>query len=245
MSAAPGEARGAAVSVARGGASPVAGEVAVIAGTPYDAALGVRLLAARGVPGHACPLAGSPDEQDLLQYAYPEKLNGLFTACLRGARARGARTALVFCNSLAAVIDSGALRDARVIAPAEVYRAIPRDYRQLMVLTGNAQAAAAFERSVVSAAGDRRVLTVCDQALVRAIEAGDPAGGFRSSRLPELLRIAEQRGMQAIVLACTHFTGILPEVSAACALPVIDVGTELVRLASEASLGERERQRSG
>jgi glutamate racemase len=215
---------------------PVQSVVAVIAGTPYDTALGIRLLAERGVPGRPYPLAGSPDEQDLLQYRHPEKLNTLFTGCLRDARDRGVRTALVFCNSLAAVVRDDADSGIDVISPVGIYQSIPPEYRRLMVLAGNAQAAVGFERSVASLAGERRVLAVCDQDLVRAIETGDPAAGLLSSRTSGLLRIAEQRGTQAIVLACTHFTGISSEIKQLCSIPVIDVGTELVRLATEASL---------
>jgi glutamate racemase len=218
-----------------GNAAP--GEVAVVAGTPYDTALGIRLLAERGVPGRPYPLAGSPDEQDLLQYAHPKELNALFAGCLRDARDRGVRTALVFCNSLAAVVDHDAVSGIGVISPAGVYRSIPREYRELLVLAGNAQAAVGFERSVVRQAGGRRVLTVCDQALVRAIEAGDLAAGVVSACLSGLLLIAERRGVHALVLACTHFTGILSGVRSSCSIPVIDVGSELVRLAAQASLG--------
>lgn len=215
------------------------GEVAVIGGTPYDTALGVRLLAERGVPGRPYALAGSPDEQDLLQYRHPAELNGLFTGCLRDARDRGVRTALVFCNSLAAVIRHDAGSDSvpgiEVISPIGVYQSIPPGYRQLMVVAGNAQAAAGFERSVASRAGDRRVLAVSDQELVRAIESGAPSAGLLSTRISGLLQLAEQFGTDAIVLACTHFTGIFPDLDT-CPIPVIDVGTELLRLTTRSSL---------
>ncbi|HUZ25798.1 MAG TPA: aspartate/glutamate racemase family protein [Streptosporangiaceae bacterium] len=218
--------------------APASAQVAVIAGTPYDARLGADLLAARGIRSTPYPMASSPDEQDGLQYLAPDALNRAFQAQVRDIHALGSTVALLFCNSLSAVVDLDAIAETspvRLISPITVYRRLPPDLERIMVLTGNGQATVGFERTVMRAAGDRRVLAVSDQALVRAIENGDPADAFASSHLPTTLRLAEHLDLDVVVLACTHFTAILPFVEAACSVPVIDVGTSLVALTCEAA----------
>lgn len=206
-------------------------EIAVIAGTPYDAGLGADLLRAAGRAATPHPMAGSPDEQDALQFLSPDTLRAAFLDRVRELDAGGTSVAMLFCNSLSAVIDHDAV--ARVssmalVSPASVYREVVRAHRRTLVVTGNGSAVVGFER--VAAQAGHLALAVSDPALVRAIEAGDPAA-FSGSSLPTTLRAAERMGLEAVVLACTHFTEVLPQVRSTCDIPVIDVGTRLVELA--------------
>lgn len=210
--------------------------VAVIAGTPYDSALGVELLRAEGVSAFACAMAGSPDEQDALQYKDPGGLAAAFHDRLDGLRAGGTTHAMLFCNSLAAVVDHD---DAvlPVVSPITVYREQLPSLRSSLVVSGNANAALGVERTVRLVNPDHRPVGVSDTGLVRGIEAGDPEAAFHASHLPTTLRLAERLGLDAVVLACTHFTAVLPYVTAACDLPVIDVGTRLVELVAGMTAG--------
>jgi glutamate racemase len=213
-----------------GGARPVA----VIAGTPYDSGLGAALLRAGGLPAVAYPMADSPDEQDALQYKDPAALAAAFHDRLGALRAQGTPLAMLFCNSLAAVVDHD---DAvlPVVSPVTVYRELLPVLGSSLAVTGNANAALGVERTVRLANPGHRVLGVSDPALVRGIEAGDPEAAFHASHLPTTLRLAERLGLEAVVLACTHFTAVLPFVTAVCDLPVIDVGTRLVELTRRAA----------
>jgi glutamate racemase len=215
--------------VTDGGSLPVA----VIAGTPYDSGLGVELLRANGLTAVACAMADSPDEQDSLQYEDPDALSAAFHLRLGELRARGSELAMLFCNSMSAVVDHD---DAvlPVVSPVTVYReSLPR-LRSSLVVTGNAQAVLGVERTDRRVNPDHRMLGVSDPGLVRGIEAGDPEAAFHTSHLPTTLLLAERLGLDAVVLACTHFTAVLPHVIAACGLPVIDVGTRLVELTTRA-----------
>lgn len=208
--------------------------VAVIAGTPYDSGLGAELLRAEGLSAVACAMAGSPDEQDSLQYENPGALSAAFHLRLGELRERGTELVMLFCNSMSAVVDHD---DAvlPVVSPITVYReSVPR-LRSSLVVTGNAQAILGVERTVRRENPEHRMLGVSDPGLVRGIEAGDPEAAFHSSHLPTTLRLAERLGLDAVVLACTHFTAVLPYVTAACDLPVIDVGTQLVDLVTRAA----------
>jgi glutamate racemase len=64
--------------------------------------------------------------------------------------------------------------------------------------------------------------------LVRGIEGGDPEAAFAASHLPGTLRRAEALGLEAVILACTHFTAIKRIVATSCDLSVIDVGSVLI-----------------
>lgn len=206
--------------------------VAVIAGTPYDSGLGAQLLRARGISASAHAMAHTPDEQDAMQYQDPGGLAAAFHARLGALRESGTELAMLFCNSLSAVVD-GEGAALPVISPVTVYSEL-KSLRSSLVVTGNAHAIVGVERTVRSANPDHRVLGVSDPALVRGIEAGDPEAAFDASHLPTTLCLAERLGLEAVVLACTHFTAVLPFVTAVSPLPVIDVGTRLVELTEQA-----------
>lgn len=215
------------------GAQPA---VAVIAGTLYDTGLGVELLRAEGLPAHPYAMAASPDEQDWLQYHDPGALAASFHRRLAGLRADGTEHVMLFCNSMAAVVDHD---DAvlPVVSPVTVYGELLPKLGSSLVVTGNAQALLGFERTALRIAPRHRMLGVSDPALVRGIEAGDVEAAFTASHLPTTLRLAQHLGLDAVVLACTHFTALLPLITAVCDLPVIDVGTRLVELTTLAATG--------
>ncbi|MGB3442479.1 MAG: glutamate racemase [Actinophytocola sp.] len=210
--------------------------VAVIAGTPYDSVLGAELLRAEGVAAVPHAMAATPDEQDSLQYRDPDGLAAAFHERLAEFRAGGTELAMLFCNSMSAVVDHD---DAAlpVVSPVTVYSELLPKLRSSLVVTGNAQAVLGVERTAWRTAPGHRMLGVSDPALVRGIEAGDPEAAFAASHLPTSLRLAEQLGLDAVVLACTHFTSVLPFVTASCELPVIDVGSRLVELITLAANG--------
>lgn len=208
--------------------------VAVIAGTPYDSGLGCALLREAGVPATAHALAASPDEQDYLQYECPDELDATFHRRLDELRADGAALVMLFCNSLSAVVDHDRAA-LPVLSPVTVYREVAERARSSFVVTGNANAMVGVERAVRRADPGHRVFGVSDPALVRGIEAGDPEAAFHASHLPDTLPLAGRLGLSAVVLACTHLTAVLPLVRAACDLPVVDVGSRLVQLTTEAA----------
>ena len=208
--------------------------VAVIAGTTYDSGLGADLLRAEGLAAVPQAMAGSPDEQDSMQYQDPGGLAAAFHRRLTELRAGGTELAMLFCNSLYAVVDHDDTA-LPVVSPVTVYSEILPNLSSSLVVTGNAQALLGVERTAWRIAPGHRMLGVSDPALVRAIEAGDPEAAFQAAHLPTTLRRAERLGLDAVVLACTHFTAVRPYVTAACDLPVVDVGTRLVELTTRAA----------
>lgn len=202
-------------------------EVAVVAGTPYDSGLGADLLHAAGVSALPYATAGSPDEQDALQDRNPQGLTTSFHRLLDELHRRQVELAMLFCNSLSSVVnhDDTVLP---VVSPLTVYRDVLPQLRSSLVVAGNAHALLGVERTARHICPDHRMLGVSDPLLVRAIESGDPAAAFAASQLPATLRRAEALGLEAVILACTHFTTIRRLVAESCDLPVVDVGSMLV-----------------
>ncbi|MBR7831965.1 aspartate/glutamate racemase family protein [Actinospica durhamensis] len=212
--------------------------VAVIAGTPFDAGLGAELLRAKGLAAVPYGMANTPHEQDSMQYQDPRGLAAAFHARLHGLHARGTELAMLFCNSMSAVVDHDKAA-LPVISPIAVYREVFPELRSSLVITGNAQALVGVERTTWQVSPGHRMVGLSDPALVSGIETGDPEAAFTHSHLPTTLRLAQRLDLDAVVLACTHFTTILPLITAACDLPVIDVGTRLVELATLAVTGSQ------
>lgn len=212
--------------------------VAVIAGTPYDSRLGRDLLLEAGVEASAHAMAGSPDEQDYLQHERPRDLDAAFRRTVEGLRERGTELVMLFCNSMAAVVDADRAA-LPVLSPVTVYREVTSWARTSLVVTGNTNALCGYERAVRKADPAHRLVGVSDTDLVRGIEAGDPDTAYAASHLPATLPLAGRLGLSAVVLACTHFTAVLPHVKAACDVPVVDVGARLVELTARTARWER------
>lgn len=202
-------------------------KVAVIAGTPYDSGLGADLLRAEGVAALPYATAASPDEQDGLQDRSPHTLEASFHDLLDLLRGQQVQLAMLFCNSLSSVVGHDDTAIA-VVSPLTVYREVLPRLRSSLVLAGNAHALLGVERTARLVNPGHRMLGVSDPMLVRGIENGDPEAAFAASHLPGTLRQAERLGLEAVILACTHFTAIKEVIAAGCDLPVIDVGTRLV-----------------
>lgn len=145
-------------------------------------------------------MAGSPDEQDSLQDQDPGALAAAFHRRVGEPRAERAELAMLFCNSMSAVVDHD---DAAlpVVSPIIVYRElVVAGLASSLVLTGNAHAVLGVERTVRQANPGHRMQGVSDPALVRGIEAGDPEAAFDASHLPATLPLAERLGVGPVVL---------------------------------------------
>lgn len=202
-------------------------EVAVIAGSPFDAGLGADLLRAQGVAARPFATAGSPDEQESLQDRSPDSLAATFHGLLDDLHRQQVELAMLFCSSLSSVVkhDDTAVP---VVSPVTIYREVLPQLKSSLVVAGNAHALLGVESTARLTSPGHRMLGVSDPALVRGIEYGDPEAAFAASHLSTTLRRAEDLGLSAVILACTHFTAIKPLIAASCDLPVIDIGSLLV-----------------
>ena len=115
--------------------------IAVLAGTPVDTRMGVRVLEDHGLTGLAYPLAEDPWRQTAFQLSAPEGKTAAVRAVLDRARERGCRRAFVYCNSLSAAVDFPPLAEEtgmRIVTPLEVYRDLAPRYSRLGLIAANA-----------------------------------------------------------------------------------------------------------
>lgn len=210
---------------------------AVLAGTPVDSDMGVRVLEAHGLTGRAFPLAEDPWQQTAFQLSAPEEKTAVVWAVLESVRKQGCRRAFVYCNSLSAAVDFPPLASEmgmRIVTPLEVYHALAPQYRRLGLIAANAQGLAGIERTLYSANPTLELLGSCLLPVVVDIEAGlDPDALVERHHLPELAEWLRRCGMEALVLGCTHFPYFKDALAARTSLPLIDPAEEMVRLLTE------------
>ena len=207
---------------------------AVLAGTPVDSAMGVRVLAGHGLMGRAFPMAEDPLRQTAFQLSPEREKTDAVRAVLRQVRAEGCRRVLVYCNSLSAAVDFGPLAaetGLRIVTPMEVYEDLAPRYQRLGVAAANAQGLAGIERVLLDANPALDTLSAGALPVVLAIEAGLPPDELvERHHLAELCDWFADCGMEALVLGCTHFPYFKEALARRTSLPLIDPAAEMLEL---------------
>lgn len=137
-------------------------------------------------------------------------------AAVAGAlRERGATRLLIACNAASTVLDHPAvtatgLPASGVIAPA-IAAAIADPARRLGVIGGRRTIRSGLYREALLAAG-RQVRQRIAQPLSAMVERGELDGPALAAELARIL--APLRRVEALVLACTHYTALLAPIRA-------------------------------
>lgn len=211
--------------------------IAVLAGTPVDTQMGADLLTANGLRAISFPLASDPLAQTAFQLSSQREKRDAVLSVLHSARDRGCGRVLVYCNSLSSSVDFDALAEEtglRIVTPLQVYRSLPARYRRLGLIAANAQGLAGIERTLYQADPSMELLGVSLLPVVLSIEAGLPPKELVAQhRLAELAEWFRSRGMEALVLGCTHFPYFKEALAARASLPLLDPADELLRLLTE------------
>lgn len=135
-------------------------------------------------------------------------------AAVAGAlRDRGATRLVIACNAASTVLDHPVMAGAGlpvsgVIAPA-IAAALADPARRLGVIGGRRTIRSGLYRRALLAAG-RRVCQRVAQPLSAMVERGELDGPALASELDRIL--APLRRIDALVLACTHYTALLAPV---------------------------------
>lgn len=211
--------------------------IAVLAGTPVDTKMGLARLAEAGMAGEPFPLAEDPRAQTAFQHSAPEKRTAAVRSVLERARAGGCGRAFVYCNSLSAAVDFGALAEEtglRIVTPMDAYRALAGRYRRLAVIAANGQGLSGIEGTLYAANPGLDLLGAALLPVVVAIEAGTPPEELvERFRLAELAEWFRRCGMEALALGCTHFPCFRSALAARTALPLLDPAEEMLRRIAE------------
>jgi len=139
-----------------------------------------------------------------------EALAARVAAVAARLRERGASRLVIACNAASTVLDHPALAAAGlpvsgVIAPA-IAAAIADPARRLGVIGGRRTIRSGLYRRALLAAG-RRVQQRVAQPLSAMVERGELGGPAVAAELDRIL--APLRAIDALVLACTHYTALL------------------------------------
>ncbi|WP_462323715.1 aspartate/glutamate racemase family protein [Desulfoplanes sp.] len=215
-------------------------KIAVIAGTRYDTALGCSILERSGILCHPVPMARTPEEQNLLQYKDSPGLQKKVEDAVSRLERKGFTGVMVFCNSLAACLDLERLRQTTpldIVTPLDVYERLARQWDRIFLITANGHTLADIERLLLSRNPAISISGFSSLGFVKLIEQEPPDRAFEEFPFAELVSMALRQDNQAIVLGCTHLTGVFPHIREISPLPVIDTGTAMAGIAM-ASLGK-------
>ena len=208
--------------------------VAVLAGTPVDTEMGVRVLREHGIAALNCPVSRYPLEQAAFQVKSRAEKQAALRAILRGAMERGCGSAFIYCNSLSGSADFPALAGElgiRIVTPLDAYGLYAKQYARLAVIGYNGQALAGIDTAMVRANSKLILLPAGTPTVTFDIEEGlDPDEIIRRNHIDALLDYFEVCGCEALVLGCTHFPYLTEALGRYTKLPLLDPAEEMVRL---------------
>ncbi|MDR1193307.1 MAG: aspartate/glutamate racemase family protein [Peptococcaceae bacterium] len=201
-------------------------KIGVLAGTPVDTEMGVRLVGRWGYEGLPAATAGNPAEQAYYQMFDRARLQALCLEKIRALTAMGAAAALIYCNSLSCALDLPALRQASpvpVVTPLEAYEKIAPEYEHVGIIAANGQSLHGLEAVFYRARPAIRVSGASLLTIVNGIEAGrPPARLVEGEGLREVCLGLLKTGALCIVLGCTHFGYFRAELAGSLPAPVLD-----------------------
>lgn len=206
--------------------------VGVIAGTPVDTVMGVRLIESKGLKALGRASSATPEEQTRMQTLTPleltEQVIDLSFALIR----EGADRLFIYCNSLSGAIDLSVLRKELklpVFTPLDVYRELAGKYKRVAVLAANCQSLSAIERTFQQANPACIVFGAGLLPLVIGIEQKiSPADLVNKFGLKQIIEGFVSLGADTLVLGCTHFPYLFSEVAKICPIQLIEPGESMV-----------------
>ncbi len=203
-------------------------QIAVIAGTPVDTAMGVEFLK-NNIPDSeifAYPVSETPQEQTLFQVMSREKKEHRIGDILTRAKANNIGLIFVYCNSLSGSVDFKKLAEdygLHIVTPLAAYEEIGRQFQRFGVIAANNQSLAGIENAALSGNPDTEVIGVSLLPAVKDIENGkSPADIVSDWSIPSLISFFAGAGAQAVVLGCTHFPYFEKELVGCSSLPIIN-----------------------
>jgi len=210
-------------------------KIAVIAGTRFDTALGCSILERSGAFCHPIPMARTPEEQNLLQYRDASGLQQTVEDALSRLECKGFKAVMIFCNSLAACLDLGRLRQTtplKIVTPLDVYEGLARKWQRIFLITANGHTLADIERLLLARNPEMAISGFSSLEFVKLIEQEPSDRAFAAFPFAELVTVARRQNNQVIVLGCTHLTNVFPLIRRISPLPVIDTAMAEMVMAS-------------
>lgn len=160
-----------------------------------------------------------------------EKKHKAIDKLLEQAREDGMQAMMIYCNTLSGSLGMEYLFKKHIIPVVHPMMAYPKyaeEYKVVGLLGGGIQGPAAVETVMLNANDKCKVLGVCNQLLVEAIDVGLSADEIMEKfDMVSLMRYLESCGCESIILVCTHFPYLMEELVKCTKLPILDP-TELM-----------------
>lgn len=220
----------------------------VIAGTIVDAQMGVDLLKSNNIETIYLPLSQNCVEQSKLQYFSKDKLEDLVINKIEEATKEGSDIIFIYCNSLSCAIDYKKISkemDIEIITPLETYMNLPKDSKNIAILTANGFSAYTIDKIISESNENKRTISVGNIGIVELIEKGlspeevvDKLDIKGFLKYLENIKIEEYK-IDTLILGCTHFQYIKDEIRKNTSLKIINPSDDMVNKIKEADLRGR------
>ena len=169
-----------------------------------------------------------------MQVLHPDMLTIRVVELCNEMIGRGADGIFLNCNSLAAAIDMPYVCTnvpRRIVTPLDVYRKCAVDHHVLSVIAANSQSLAAIEQVIVAQNPSCHVFGATLKLLVLAIERQEPPEEvFERHGLAHLGPLLQGAGCEALILGCTHFPYILPQLERCLSVPIINPSQQMLEM---------------
>ncbi len=216
-------------------------KIAVMAGTPVDTGMGVSLLNSRGFSEiMEIPISETPSEQTVFQVSDTEYKEIVINSHIDRIKKQGYDMLFVYCNSLSGAVDFKKISEARsirIITPIEIYQEIALQYKNVAIVSANAQGLAGIERAVFLKNKNIKITGLTLLEMVKEIEMGtlphEIAEKFNFSGISEYFK---STGSEAVILGCTHFPYIKEELQKYTEIEIIDPGLSMAGKISDGAL---------
>lgn len=183
--------------------------IGVIAGTETDTIFGLNFLESRSYYGIGLAISETPQEQTQLQVLDKQQLTEIVLNKISFLAQKGAKSCMIYCNSLSGAIDLEAVKakgEIPIVTPLDVYAELTKKYRNFGLLAANCQSCANIERIILSNNPTAKVIGIGNLQIVEDIEAGlSPDTIISLHALTNLTDSLVQSGVQIFIMGCTHF----------------------------------------
>ncbi len=198
----------------------------IIAGTLVDTQMGVDFFSKKGIKSIGFPVSNSPEEQSLLQILSPVQLFEMMRQKLKEIKDNKINHVCVYCNSLSAAVDLDKLareEKINIITPLHIYKEMAAHYHYLGVIAANNQSAAGIERIIQAQNNNCMVVGIGLLPLVLEIERKcSPREIVLELGLDRMVDFFNHLNVEAIVVGCTHFPYVIPQLECMTNIPFID-----------------------
>ena len=205
-----------------------------MAGTPIDTKMGAILLYNNNFNEIIeIPISETPSEQTVFQVSDMEYKENIINSYIDRIKKQNCNVLFVYCNSLSGSVNFEKITEKnniRIITPMDVYREIAFQYKNIAVISANAQGLAGIERVIFQKNREIKITGVTLLEMVKEIEKGSsPFKILEKFDFLTLVKYFETMNIETIILGCTHFPYIKEELEKITDLEIIDPGIKMVQ----------------